>query len=216
MRNGLSCKVTPESPTRPLSDKFCLPFPSPLLLHLSPLPPRCIISLSRSTMSAYTFLNRTILAGNSLHLPPPPLRSHSWAHVIIGMWHKYPNPHCSHVVTVDVIDRTVNPSTGIIRTERVLGCKQRTPTWIVRVRFLASHCRYHPQRAHLSHSYSVVRRMRSFVKFLLWIPRRKQQRYPLSTSHSPNSRRATKRYFIRPHLMGEPHSNKRPRFRRGW
>ena len=51
------------------------------------------------------------------------------------MWHKYPNPHCSHVVTVDVVDRSVDPSTGIIRTERVLGCKQRTPTWIVKVRF---------------------------------------------------------------------------------
>jgi hypothetical protein len=60
--------------------------------------------------------------------------SHSWAHVIIGMWHKYPNPHCSHVVAVDVIDRSVDPSTGIIRTERVLGCKQRAPGWIVKVR----------------------------------------------------------------------------------
>ncbi|KAI0257309.1 MSF1-domain-containing protein [Lactifluus subvellereus] len=58
---------------------------------------------------------------------------HSWAHVIIGMWHKYPNPHCSHVVTVDVVDRSVDPSTGIIRTERVLGCKQRAPVWIVKL-----------------------------------------------------------------------------------
>ncbi|KAI9444967.1 MSF1-domain-containing protein [Lactarius indigo] len=58
---------------------------------------------------------------------------HSWAHVIIGMWHKYPNPHCSHVVTVDVIDRSINPITGLIRTERVLGCKQRAPTWIVKL-----------------------------------------------------------------------------------
>ena len=59
--------------------------------------------------------------------------SHSWAHVIIGMWHKYPNPHCSHVVTVDVVDRSVDPRTGIIRTERILGCKQRAPGWIVKV-----------------------------------------------------------------------------------
>ena len=78
------------------------------------------------------------------------LRSHSWAHVIIGMWHKYPNPHCSHVVTVDVIDRSVDPSTGIIRTERVLGCKQRTPTWIVKVRSPPSHSQYYSQRAHAS------------------------------------------------------------------
>jgi hypothetical protein len=49
------------------------------------------------------------------------------------MWHKYPNPHCSHVVTIDVLDRTVDSKTGIIRTERVLGCKQKTPTWIVKL-----------------------------------------------------------------------------------
>src|SRR5712671_8039868 len=55
------------------------------------------------------------------------------------MWHKYPNPHCSHVVTVDVIDRSVDPTTGAIRTERVLGCKQRSPAWIVKVRFSSSH-----------------------------------------------------------------------------
>ncbi|TFY76777.1 hypothetical protein EWM64_g7238 [Hericium alpestre] len=58
---------------------------------------------------------------------------HSWARVVIGMWHKYPNPHCSHVVTVDVVDRTINPETGIIRTERILGCKQRAPIWIVKL-----------------------------------------------------------------------------------
>jgi len=58
---------------------------------------------------------------------------HSWSHVVIGMWHKYPNPHCSHVVTIDTLDRTVDPKTGIIRTERILGCKQKTPTWIVKL-----------------------------------------------------------------------------------
>lgn len=61
------------------------------------------------------------------------VRSFQWAQVVVGMWHKYPNPHCSHVVTVDVLDRTVDPKTGIIRTERILGCKQKAPTWIVTV-----------------------------------------------------------------------------------
>lgn len=59
--------------------------------------------------------------------------SHPWSHVVIGMWHKYPNPHCSHVVTIDVVDRSIDPQTGIIRTERILGCKQKAPTWIVKV-----------------------------------------------------------------------------------
>ncbi|KAG5352706.1 Protein MSF1 [Termitomyces sp. T112] len=57
---------------------------------------------------------------------------HPWSHVVIGMWHKYPNPKCSHVVSIDVVDRSVDPKTGIIRTERILGCKQKAPSWIVK------------------------------------------------------------------------------------
>ncbi|KDQ54863.1 hypothetical protein JAAARDRAFT_37976 [Jaapia argillacea MUCL 33604] len=58
---------------------------------------------------------------------------HPWSRVVIGMWHKYPNPHCSHVMSVDVIDRSVDPRTGVIRTERILGCKQKTPIWVVKL-----------------------------------------------------------------------------------
>jgi hypothetical protein len=58
---------------------------------------------------------------------------HPWQHVNLGIWQKYPNPHCAHVVSVDVIDRTVDPKTGIIRTERVLGCKQAAPRWVVKL-----------------------------------------------------------------------------------
>ncbi|KAG8904526.1 hypothetical protein FRB99_001609 [Tulasnella sp. 403] len=57
---------------------------------------------------------------------------HSWATVNEGVWQKYPNPYSGHVVSVDVIDRTVDPETGIIRTERVLGCKQAAPRWVVK------------------------------------------------------------------------------------
>ncbi|KAF9015476.1 PRELI-like family-domain-containing protein [Cyathus striatus] len=58
---------------------------------------------------------------------------HPWSHVVIGMWRKYPNPKCSHVISVDVVDRSVDPETGIIRTERILGCKQKAPAWIVKI-----------------------------------------------------------------------------------
>lgn len=58
---------------------------------------------------------------------------HPWSHVVMGMWHKYPNPKCSHVISVDVVDRSVDPETGIVRTERILGCKQKSPTWIVKL-----------------------------------------------------------------------------------
>ena len=56
----------------------------------------------------------------------------------MAMWHKYPNSKCTHVVSIDTIDRSVDPVTGIIRTERVLGCKQKAPIWIVKVRWNAS------------------------------------------------------------------------------
>lgn len=110
--------------------------PDPLLAPIRPLSQACIISLSCSTTSKC-----------ASRLYPPHrfiltdlLDSHPWHHVVIGMWHKYPNPHCSHVVTIDVVDRSVDPNTGIIRTERILGCKQKTPTWIVKVRCRQGPC----------------------------------------------------------------------------
>lgn len=57
---------------------------------------------------------------------------HSWSTVNQGFWQKYPNPYSGHVVSVDVLDRTIDPTTGIIRTERVLGCKQAAPRWVVK------------------------------------------------------------------------------------
>ncbi|TFK30754.1 MSF1-domain-containing protein [Coprinopsis marcescibilis] len=58
---------------------------------------------------------------------------HPWSHVVIGMWRKYPNPKCTHVVSVDVMDRSVHPETGIVRTERLFRCKQKAPAWIIKV-----------------------------------------------------------------------------------
>ena len=69
----------------------------------------------------------------TLHRNLNGLFSHPWSHVVIGMWHKYPNPKCSHVVSIDVLDRSIDSKTGIIRTERVLGCKQKAPGWVVKV-----------------------------------------------------------------------------------
>jgi len=56
---------------------------------------------------------------------------HPWKNVIVGMWQKYPNPQCAHVISVDVLDRTIDPVTGVLRTERILGCKQAVPRWIL-------------------------------------------------------------------------------------
>lgn len=86
----------------------------------------CISSRRRSHTS------KLVMALRMLYAQILTIR-HPWSHVIIGMWHKYPNPHCTHVVTVDTLSRTVDPGSGVIRTERLLGCKQKAPAWIVKV-----------------------------------------------------------------------------------
>jgi len=58
---------------------------------------------------------------------------HNWAQVNVGLGYKYPNPQCSHVVSIDVVGRSIDADTGIIRTERLLGCKQKAPIWIVKL-----------------------------------------------------------------------------------
>ncbi|KAH7104744.1 MSF1-domain-containing protein [Auriculariales sp. MPI-PUGE-AT-0066] len=59
--------------------------------------------------------------------------NYPWQHVTNGVWYKYPNPHCGHVASVDVVDRSVDPDTGIVRTERVIGVRQSAPKWIITI-----------------------------------------------------------------------------------
>jgi len=58
---------------------------------------------------------------------------HPWALVNLGIWRKYPNKQCAHVISVDVLDRTIDPKTGIIRTERILGVRQKAPLWVLKL-----------------------------------------------------------------------------------
>lgn len=99
-----------------------------LLRHVHPHNTKCISSPNSSNTSELprTYDHQAYIT--NLHA------RHPWSHVVIGMWRKYPNPKCSHVVSVDVVDRSIDPETGIIRTERILGCKQKAPRWIVKVR----------------------------------------------------------------------------------
>jgi hypothetical protein len=46
---------------------------------------------------------------------------------------KYPNPQSPQVYSVDTISRTMDPDTGVIRSERVLGIQQGAPKWITKV-----------------------------------------------------------------------------------
>jgi len=56
----------------------------------------------------------------------------SWDEIARAVWHKYPNPIARHVVSVDVLDRSIDEN-GIIRTERILGVVQGAPRWVLKL-----------------------------------------------------------------------------------
>eukprot|EP00158_Paraphelidium_tribonemae_P001321 Partr_v1_DN24243_c0_g1_i5_m36620 putative Slowmo homolog len=58
---------------------------------------------------------------------------HSWQSVSSANWRKYPSEMSPHVQSVDILDRQVDPKTGIMRTERLLACKQPIPQWMRRL-----------------------------------------------------------------------------------
>lgn len=58
------------------------------------------------------------------------LFEYPWEQVTAANWQKYPNEMSPHVVSVDILHRSIDPETHILRTERLLGCKQPIPKWI--------------------------------------------------------------------------------------
>ncbi|GME34907.1 PRELI/MSF1 domain-containing protein [Neofusicoccum parvum] len=58
--------------------------------------------------------------------------NYSWEEVSINNWRKYCpwNEKTPHVIAVDTLDRHVDPETGILRTERLITCKQSAPKWL--------------------------------------------------------------------------------------
>ena len=57
---------------------------------------------------------------------------YSWEEVSIGNWRKYCswNNKSEHVIAVDTLSRSVDPETNILRTERLITCKQNMPIWV--------------------------------------------------------------------------------------
>ena len=57
---------------------------------------------------------------------------YSWEEVSTANWRKYCpwNKKSTHVVAVDTVSRTVDPATGILRTERLITCQQSAPEWL--------------------------------------------------------------------------------------
>lgn len=52
---------------------------------------------------------------------------------LLAVWNKYPNPCAEHVVSVDVLDQTLDRTTGQLRTERIIGVRQGAPGWLTRL-----------------------------------------------------------------------------------
>nr|CAG8459551.1 15918_t:CDS:10 [Entrophospora candida] len=52
-----------------------------------------------------------------------------WDSVTLAFWMRYPNPFASHVESVDVIDRYVDPKKGILRTTRLILKRGVVPKW---------------------------------------------------------------------------------------
>ncbi|CAI6338203.1 unnamed protein product [Periconia digitata] len=60
---------------------------------------------------------------------------YSWEEVSTSNWRKYGpwNEKTPHVIAVDTLSRTVDPNTGILRTERLITCKQNAPKLVTSI-----------------------------------------------------------------------------------
>ncbi|KAG0677046.1 hypothetical protein C6P40_003073 [Pichia californica] len=53
-----------------------------------------------------------------------------WEYVTAANWRKYPNEISTHVVAVDVLRREFDPVNQILKSERLITCKQPIPKWL--------------------------------------------------------------------------------------
>lgn len=56
--------------------------------------------------------------------------NYPWHQVTAANWQKYPNEFSTHVVSVDTLNREIDSERQVLRTERLIGCKQPIPKWI--------------------------------------------------------------------------------------
>lgn len=58
--------------------------------------------------------------------------AYSWDEVSTCNWRKYCpwNDKSTHVIAVDTLSRDLDPETHILRTERLITCKQSAPQWL--------------------------------------------------------------------------------------
>jgi len=60
---------------------------------------------------------------------------YSWDEVSTNNWRKYCswNDKATHVIAVDTLSRHIDQATGILRTERLITCRQSAPQWVVSI-----------------------------------------------------------------------------------
>lgn len=66
---------------------------------------------------------------------------YSWEQVTAANWQKYPNELATHVVSVDILNRRFDEERNVLRTERLIACKQAVPQWL-RALVGADECSY--------------------------------------------------------------------------
>lgn len=61
--------------------------------------------------------------------------NHAWEDLTAASWRKYatPHPNAQHIKSVDIIDRSVDPTTGVLRSTRVIACQNQVPSWVSRI-----------------------------------------------------------------------------------
>ncbi|KAK0771931.1 Phospholipid metabolism protein [Friedmanniomyces endolithicus] len=61
--------------------------------------------------------------------------AYSWEEVSTNNWRKYcaHNDKASHVLAVDTLSRSLDATTHILRTERLITCRQSMPQWVKRI-----------------------------------------------------------------------------------
>lgn len=58
---------------------------------------------------------------------------YAWEDITKANWQKYPSEITPHVESVDILRREVDPKTGVLRTERLIGVRQQAPLWILKI-----------------------------------------------------------------------------------
>ncbi|KAI8086574.1 PRELI-like family-domain-containing protein [Halteromyces radiatus] len=59
--------------------------------------------------------------------------NYEWNLVSTAQWQKYPNDNCPHVQAVDVLNSSIDHTTGILTTERLITVVQNVPSLIRKI-----------------------------------------------------------------------------------